>query len=294
MPVKGKLGYDGPTKSGFVLLNGKNSKNIVKIGVADAGHPGNGSVSVMMDPGGAGNPVTRGRLWVTDQGFGTGRLELRGKNGGLLVRAGVVGGQGEWGQVTVHDATKGGSPAVITLDGSSGVVRARALEVEDVYARRVIVMPPQTGRSEPSAIGPYSVMAQNLYVSNDKNFAVPHPMDPGADIHYGALEGPEAPIFTRGRIRMRNGRGFARLPRHFGLLAKRGSITCSVTARSATSRGVSVDRLTLHRISVRENSRGRGTYVVDYVVFATRKTTRPFRVVRRATPASSPARPEAP
>jgi hypothetical protein len=66
------------------------------------------------------------------------------------------------------------------------------------------------------------------------------------------------------------------------LLAKRGSLTCTVASRSARSKGVSVDLLKPDRIRVRENAGGRGNYTVDYVVFAERKTIPAFRVMRPA------------
>ena len=78
MPVKGKLGYDGSTYSGYVLVRGKTTKDIVKIGVVDAHSPGNerGSVSVMAAKGTSAE--TRGRLWIANAAGGTGRLELTG------------------------------------------------------------------------------------------------------------------------------------------------------------------------------------------------------------------------
>ncbi|MGH9784349.1 MAG: hypothetical protein ACRD88_09185 [Terriglobia bacterium] len=290
MADKGRLGYDEDSDSGYVLLKGNDDRTVVKIGVVDDQNPGSkrGSVSVMMESG-ASAVTTRARLWISDKGAGTGRLELKGKSNRTLVRAGVsesIGqfGPGDYGTVTVHDGSKSGSPAVITLDGSTGAIQAKRLDVDDVYARRVIVRPPiSSDNGLPIAeaqIPDYSIVGKNLFIIDQKNFAVPHPTNRSAEIHYGALEGPETPIFTRGQIRLKKGRGFAPLPEHFRLLSRKGSVTCSVTSRSAMSKGVSVVRLTPGYISVRENSRGQGNYTVDYVVFATRRTKSTFRVVR--------------
>lgn len=114
-----------------------------------------------------------------------------------------------------------------------------------------------------------------------KNFAVPHPTRPGYTLRYSTLEGPEPGVFVRGTARLSRGRAVIRLPRHFALLASRRGLTCTVTARSARSRGVVVSSLSPSRVVVREVGGGSGTYPVDFTVFGNRKDQPRFRVVSR-------------
>lgn len=104
-----------------------------------------------------------------------------------------------------------------------------------------------------------------------KNFAVDHPARDDAKIVYTSLEGPEAAIYHRGVVPLRNGRATITLPEHFSALANPDTITVQLTPRSFDSKGLGFGAIDGRHIEVRELQQGRGTYDVHFVVHAVRR-----------------------
>ena len=70
--------------------------------------------------------------------------------------------------------------------------------------------------------------------ANSKNFVQNHPYDPGLEIVYTTLEGPEAATFTRGSARLTNGRVRVPLDESFAWVAHPDlGLTVSLTPRGA-------------------------------------------------------------
>ncbi|MCP3982679.1 MAG: hypothetical protein GY716_25590 [bacterium] len=107
--------------------------------------------------------------------------------------------------------------------------------------------------------------------ADSKNFVVDHPDRPGHRIIYVSVEGPEAAMFWRGRVRLEQGRATLTLPEHFAALALPGSLTVRLTPHSYESKGVAVGGIEGERIKLGELHGGRGSYEVSYEVLATRR-----------------------
>lgn len=104
-----------------------------------------------------------------------------------------------------------------------------------------------------------------------KNFVVDHPTQPGKQIVYTSLEGPEVAIYHRGVVQLDKGRAVIELPEHFAVLAAPGSVTVQLTPASLQSLGVAIVSVTVERIEIGELYGGTGAYDVHYVVHALRR-----------------------
>jgi hypothetical protein len=122
---------------------------------------------------------------------------------------------------------------------------------------------------------------QGRVVADVKNFRMSHPDDPGTDIWYASLEGPEAGAYTRGTASLVDGRCFVPFPSHFAAVVNPAGLTVTVTPLSADSRGLAVVEKTESGFLVRELSGGRGTYDFDFMVMGVRKGHEDFEVVRK-------------
>jgi len=109
------------------------------------------------------------------------------------------------------------------------------------------------------------------FFADVKNFAVDHPTRADAKIVYTSLEGPEAAIYHRGVVQLRDGRAIIDLPEHFSALANPETITVQLTPRSFDSKGLGFGPIDGNRIEVRELQHGRGTYDVHFVIHAVRR-----------------------
>lgn len=117
-------------------------------------------------------------------------------------------------------------------------------------------------------------------------FVVPHPVDPGSEIHYVVIEGPEVGVFVRGTAELREGRAVVALPEHFAHVASPQGLTVQLTPRSADSRGVAATRLSVRELELVELGGGRGSYAVDWNVQGVRMGREDFHAVqpRRVSP----------
>jgi len=129
--------------------------------------------------------------------------------------------------------------------------------------------------------GIYVDAAGNGVVFADiKYFRTANPDQPGTEIWYASLEGPEAAAYVRGSARLMDGRAQVSLPEHFEAIASEDGMTVQLTPLSAESMGLAVIEKTPGWIVVRELARGKGNYEFDYNVTAVRKGYEDYEVVR--------------
>jgi hypothetical protein len=110
-----------------------------------------------------------------------------------------------------------------------------------------------------------------IWSSGTKPFIVPDPTNPSRKIKYTAIEGPEAAMYHRGKIKLNKGVAEIILPDHFKALAVNESITISLTPHSLKSLGVAVDIIDIDKIRIGELQNGQGNYEVSYFISAVRK-----------------------
>jgi hypothetical protein len=99
-----------------------------------------------------------------------------------------------------------------------------------------------------------------------KAFSVSNPTQPGTEIVYACIEGPEAAVYIRGTGHLNKGEGTILLPSHFVSVANAETLTVQVTPLSADSLGLAVVSKHLDSILVKELSHGTGTYDFDWEV----------------------------
>jgi len=113
-----------------------------------------------------------------------------------------------------------------------------------------------------------------------KSFREPNPDEPGTDIVYACIEGPEAAAYVRGTADLVDGQATIRLPDHFRNVAAKAGMTVQLTPQSADSQGLAVVDKKLSGIAVREMRGGTGNYAFDYRVTAVRKGYEDYQVIR--------------
>src|SRR5262249_51589971 len=124
------------------------------------------------------------------------------------------------------------------------------------------------------------------YVSADtvygaiKGFRVPHPDQPGKDITYTCLEGPEVAMYVRGKGQLNHGRAIITLPDHFVTLADPEGMTAQVTPMTTRSLGLAVTSASLTGVIVEELQGGAGSYSFYYEIKAIRKAYKDWQIVR--------------
>ncbi len=123
---------------------------------------------------------------------------------------------------------------------------------------------------------------QGIVQGDTKNFRVANPNEPGKDIWYCCLEGPEAAAYVRGTGHLVGGRAQVTLPDHFVAVASQQGITVEVTPLSAKSKGLAVVEKSSEMFAVREVNNGNGTYDFDFMVTAVRKGHEDYKVIRPA------------
>ena len=113
-----------------------------------------------------------------------------------------------------------------------------------------------------------------------KNFVTDHPTEPGKEIVYASLEGPEAAIYKRGTTRLNNGEATIEFPGHFSVMLAEQDMTVVLTPLSAESKGLAVIEKNVKGIKVKELHQSKGNYEFDWEVKGVRKGYEDFEVVR--------------
>jgi len=113
-----------------------------------------------------------------------------------------------------------------------------------------------------------------------KNFNLDHPEDPGKEIWYASIEGPEAAAYLRGTATLTDGRGEIVFPHHFQHVINAEGMTVMLTPLSAQSKGLAVTGKSPEGFEVQELLSGQGSYPFDWEVKAVRKGFENYRVIR--------------
>jgi len=212
---------------------------------------------------------------TNDHGF----LILSGANGSRNVLLSTIGGFPNAGSVGVYDA-QDEERAVMTVGTDSG---AGFIGTTGPNGDRNVLIGTLNNYPDNGYVGvadANSNFKAAIFVNADgkgelfadvKNFVVDHPNRPDTKIMYVSLEGPEAAIYDRGVVQLRNGRATIELPEHFVALANVDTITVQLTPRSFDSEGLAFGAIHDGRIEVRELHKGKGSYDVHFVVHAVRR-----------------------
>jgi hypothetical protein len=212
---------------------------------------------------------------VTDQGAGF--LETAGPNGTRNVLIGHFTDFPDEGLVAVYDVEGFASVQMSVSDGGAGFVETIGLFGDTNVLISNLEDFPDNGfvgvYSEGEIVAGMYATEENrgLVFADEKDFVVDHPQRPGYKILYTSLEGPEAAIYHRGVVKLREGRATIELPEHFRSLASPATLTVQLTPRSLDSLGVAVGSIGDGRIEVGELHAGKGSYDVYYVVHAVRR-----------------------
>ncbi|MEM7370457.1 MAG: hypothetical protein AAF587_17740 [Bacteroidota bacterium] len=119
------------------------------------------------------------------------------------------------------------------------------------------------------------------YLAADfKPFFMDHPEDPGKEIWYCAVEGPEAGAYDRGTAQLVNGIAHVEFSDHFSIVANEHSMTIMLTPWSADSEGLAVIVRSATGFTVKELRKGSGSYQFDWEVKAKRAGHEDWQVIR--------------
>lgn len=113
-----------------------------------------------------------------------------------------------------------------------------------------------------------------------KSFRTEHPTQPGKEIWYASIEGPEVAAYERGTAQLINGEAHITTDEHFSLIVSSENITVQVTPQSAASKGLAVIEKSPSGFTVKELMNGTGNYTFDYEIKAVRKNFENWQVVR--------------
>jgi hypothetical protein len=78
-----------------------------------------------------------------------------------------------------------------------------------------------------SNTGSYKLFVAGSFAATTKSFVIPHPTQPGQQLRYGSLEGPENGVYVRGRL---DGEHTINLPDYWTGLIDSNTITVNLTA----------------------------------------------------------------
>lgn len=130
--------------------------------------------------------------------------------------------------------------------------------------------------------GMYVDAAGNGIVFGDvKSFRMANPLEPGTELWYSSLEGPEAAAYVRGTEELVNGSAVVYFPDHFVTVASPEGMTVQIVPLSADSRGLAVVEKHADHIVVQELQNGTGNYSFDFTIMAVRKGFENYQVVHK-------------
>ncbi len=121
--------------------------------------------------------------------------------------------------------------------------------------------------------------------ANVKNFKMNHPSQPGKEIWYGSLEGPELAAYLRGTANLKNGKATVSFPEHYRIVANAATMTVVLTPLSGESKGLAVVKKSADGFEVVELLSGLGNYAFDWEVKCVRNGYENYRVIRDASEA---------
>jgi hypothetical protein len=182
------------------------------------------------------------------------------------------------GDIVCYITTVGGGGGYVGTYGTNGNYNVALTNLSGYDNNGYVAVKDSSGNTQ---AGIYVDSSGNGQVFGDtKSFRVPNPNQPGTEIWYACIEGPEAAAYVRGTGQLTNGVGEVLLPDHFVAVASTEGLTVQVTPLSAESKGLAVVQKTTDRFVVRELHNGQGSYDFDYMVIAIRKGYEEYEVIR--------------
>lgn len=122
-----------------------------------------------------------------------------------------------------------------------------------------------------------------IVFGDSKNFRMDHPTEPGKEIWYASLEGPEAAAYERGVGQLSNGTVFIEYSEHFKLVINPETVTVNLTPHYADTYGLAVVEKTSEGFVVKELKNRKGNFSFDWEVKAVRSGYEDYRVIRDAS-----------
>lgn len=113
-----------------------------------------------------------------------------------------------------------------------------------------------------------------------KNFRMEHPENPGKDIWYCSLEGPEAGVYDRGTGQLVEGEAFIPYSDHFLLVMNPETVTVNLTPREWDTFGLAVTEIGERGFRVRELKNGKGNFTFFWEVKGKIRGHEAYRVIR--------------
>lgn len=271
------------TGGGFIGTYGPSGNLNTALTILDIGDEDHGGVGVANEDGEWRAKMYSDSYYTGDRGV----IETYGPNGNINIKlwnalvdqnAGCVSMADAAGEYRGHFLVTDDSAGLLTLKGPNDHFNVVLRNVED-----------DPNRGSMGVCDSDGWMQAEMYVDDDgkgvvfgdtKNFRIPNPNQPGSDIWYCCLEGPEAAAYVRGTGHLVNGRARVALPDHFAAVASSKGITVQVTPLSGESKGLAVVDKNTDRFSVQELNDGSGTYDFDFMVTAVRKGHEDYQVIR--------------
>ena len=265
----GTFGPNGTLNAALTVLSGGNEDH-GGLGVANA--DGDWRVKAYSDP-----------YYTGDRGV----IETYGPNGNINITLWNAFVDQNGGCVSVADAAGEYRGHFLVTDDSAGVLQllgpngSRNVSLLFFYGDRNNGWLGVFDSSGDAQAGIYVDLAGDGIVWGDfVGFKAENAKQPGTDIWYCALEGPEAAAYVRGTGHLVNGRADVSLPDHFTSIASSQGITVQVTPLSGESKGLAVVEKNTERFAVHELNNGSGTYDFDFMVTAVRKGHEDYQVIR--------------
>jgi hypothetical protein len=270
------------TGGGFIGTYGPNGNLNAGLTVL-AGYPNNGAFGVLN-----ANGAWRASMYA-DPTDDVGYIDNYGPNGSVNVRlwnaladdnAGAVSVADAAGAYRGHFLVTDDSAGVAKLLGPNGNMNVWATYLLDDHNNGWVAVYDNGGDAQ---AGMYVDLAGDGIVWGDfVGLKAENPKQPGTDIWYCALEGPEAAAYVRGTGHLVSGSAQVALPDHFVTVASSQGITVQVTPLSAESKGLAVVEKSSEMFAVRELNNGNGSYDFDFMVLAVRKGHEDYQVIRPA------------
>jgi hypothetical protein len=271
------------TGGGFIGTYGLNGNLNTALTIVDIGDEDHGGVGVANEDGEWRAKMYSDPYYTGDRGV----VETYGPNGNINIKLWNALVDEDAGCVSVADAAGEYRGHFLVTDDSAGLLTLRGPNDYLNVVLRNVEGDPNSGsmgvcdndgwmRAE-MFVDEYG---QGIVAGDQKSFRVPNPNQPGTDIWYCSLEGPEAAAYVRGTGHLVNGRASVTLPDHFTAVASSKGITVQVTPLSGDSKGLAVVEKGTDRFAVRELNNGGGTYDFDFMVTAVRKGHEDYQVIR--------------
>lgn len=239
-----------------------------------------------------GQPTGVGTSWRADYFLdsGTGIFETYGSGNGNIPNVSMnhLNGFPNNGYLSIYDAQGVERGGIYANEVNTGHAVTRGPNGDVNLNLSYLVDNPNHGYIEvadANGIGQVSMFVDangfgTIIASGAKSFVSKHPLQPGKEIWYAAVEGPEAAAFVRGTGQLVNGRARIDFPEHFEVLINANSLTIVLTPLSPASKGMAVFNKSVSGFEVQELFEGTGTYEFDWEAKAVRKGFENFQVVR--------------